>query len=147
LKTEYDANDVTAAETGDVVSESVKDTTCWVDLSLAINLEKGVSPDNQGVCGVDSYRCDTGMCCSSSGFCGPEFNGIGYINWDAASDGSVYYANADDAFAAYCTDAVGDWRVVACAEGNTQLSTQDSAAFDVSVALSFIVSMIVFVNV
>merc|ERR1712228_1042143 len=54
LKTEYDANDVTAAETGDVVSESVKDTTCWVDLSLAINLDEGVSPDNQGVCGVDS---------------------------------------------------------------------------------------------
>ena len=146
-KEDYDESDVTAAEDGDVVSETVKDTTCWSDESLAINLDKGVSPDNDGVCGVDSYRCDTGHCCSSAGYCGPDFDGSGYIDWGSASDGSVYYTNAADAYAAYCTNAVGDWRVVACAEGNTELYDGASAAHSVSAVLSFILSIVVFVNV
>jgi len=123
------------------VSETVKDTTCWADESLAINLDTDVRSD--GVC--TENRCDTGYCCSANGYCGPEFNGIGYIDYGSNSDGSVLYSDASTAFASYCVNSIGDWRVVQCAEGNTQLFDGNSGAISVGTAFVFVISLFMIV--
>merc|ERR1712113_892898 len=93
------------------------DITCYEHESLAINLENSISI--AGTCGngPNDNRCDDGQCCSSAGFCGPEIDGydsdgnIQYIDWDSASDGSLYYSSESAAFDAYCVDPLGDWRI------------------------------------
>ena len=52
------------------------------------------SVDNGGVCGSSTqYRCDDGQCCSQYGYCGPEYDGSGYIDYDTDSSGNTYYKN------------------------------------------------------
>ena len=93
---------------------------------LAINLDANIS--DIGVCGngADSHRCDEGQCCSKTGYCGPEYDGTGWINYD--EDG--YYASGEEALAAHCTNPLGDWRVLSCPQ------TQDSVSASSPIFLS-----------
>ena len=112
IKTEYDQSDTVSDNTNVVTADKddIVDTTCYMDESLAINLGNTIS--NVGVCGngADSQRCDDGQCCSSAGYCGPENDGDGWVNYDKGG----YYATEDEAFATYCTNPLGDWRVFSC---------------------------------
>ena len=56
------------------------------------------------------YGSDDGQCCSHTGYCGPEYDEIGWINYD--KDG--YYTTEEDALAAHCTDPLGDCKVYSC---------------------------------
>lgn len=129
LKTDYDSTDTdpvdpdtdtdtdtnTDTDPSPVVTadadEEADSTGCYENPDLAINLANDIS--NLGSCGADadSNRCDDGMCCSSSGYCGPDYDGTGYLNYGSEDQ---YYASSDAAFEAYCANAQGDWRIVDC---------------------------------
>ena len=127
----------------DDVADQLDSATCYVYPELAINIDNDI--DSVGSCGDGGalisgplwsvllsinfafanswkypdgdYRCDDGQCCSDSGYCGPEWNGLNYVNYDSTSDGS--YDSAAAAFAAYCPDArLGDWRMDDCSGAN-----------------------------
>merc|ERR1712083_705202 len=121
MKTEYDDTDTNP--TGDEVTidddvaDQLDSATCYMYPELAINIGNDI--DSVGSCGDGDgdYRCDDGQCCSDSGYCGPEWNGLNYVNYDSTSDGS--YASATEAFAAYCPDTrLGDWRMDDCSGAN-----------------------------
>merc|ERR1719204_1985598 len=117
LKTEYDSTDTDPSNNNPVVTadpdEEANTEGCWLNSDLAINLENGIAPLGNCGSGSDDYRCDDGMCCSSSGYCGPDFDGTGYVNY---GDNNNYYASSDAAFADYCTNPFGDWRLADCAD-------------------------------
>jgi len=115
LKTDYDDTDTNP--TGDEVSigndaaENLESATCYSSPELAINRENDFDTDG-GRCGNGDgdYRCDDGQCCSAAGYCGPDWNGQAYINYDSTSNG--YYSSSVEAFATYCPDnRLGDWRI------------------------------------
>jgi len=112
LKTEYDDTD-TVVDNDIVVTvdpdEEADTTGCFQVEALAINIDNEIATD--GTCGSDagSNRCDDGQCCSAAGYCGPDYDGTGYLNYDSTDP---YYDSAETAFAAYCTNALGNWRIV-----------------------------------
>lgn len=116
LKTDYDESDAVSDNDNVITDDEDEDeyTTCYENENLAINLENGIS--NVGACGdgADDNRCDDGQCCSEAGYCGPEYDGTGWINYD--TDPDSYYGTEDEAFEAYCSNPKGDWRVVRCSE-------------------------------
>jgi len=113
LQTEVDSSQ----NGNDIVNDdkTVSDKICYIEDTMAINLENNI--DNNGICGngATDNRCDDGMCCSSAGYCGPDWDGQGYKNYDEGG----YYANSAVAFEAYCMNAVGDWRVRECDDQTT----------------------------
>jgi len=131
LKTEYDSTDTdpnnnNPVVTADPVIEDENTEGCWLNSDLAINLDNEISAN--GVCGsgANDNRCDDGMCCSEAGYCGPDFDGTGYVDY-----GNGYYASADAAFAAYCTNPLGDWRLDDCSDTDTDTdvdTTNDPSA-------------------
>merc|ERR1712228_967901 len=108
LKTEYDDTDTNPS--GDEVSIGDDDglgSTCYSYPSLAINVDNDIASDGSCGDGDSDYRCDDGQCCSDSGFCGPDYDGVGYVNY-----GVGYFSDAEEAHATYCTDdRLGDWRI------------------------------------
>eukprot|EP01083_Nonionella_stella_P211228 763957_1 len=103
-------------------NNEILNVPCYIDQSLAINLNNEISPDGTCGNGVNDYRCDDGFCCSQSGYCGPEWDGIGYLNFET----NGYFESKNDAFDAYCVNVIGDWRVNTCAN-NANASVQNNS--------------------
>ena len=78
------------------------------------------------------YRCDDGHCCSSLGYCGPDFDGVGYVNYDEPNVNGGYYLTAQAAYAAYCNNAQGGWRVGTCPNTNADTTTTTTTSTSTS---------------
>ena len=102
----------------------------WCPNPNAPNFNGDIS--NDGRCGDGNCvncRCDDEQCCSASGYCGPDFAGYNSVTGEAlyyyyGSD-QTYYASKEEAYSDYCTNNLGDWRLVLCDSDDTTATETD----------------------